>query len=129
MTIRSSVIGHEIDSQLALVGWFLSQQGRTIRGFTRAIYSGLTTLEMARVVERILIDNPTLSGLWQVASEPISKFDLLKLCQAKLSWEGMIEPDDSFVCDRSLDGARFNQETSYRPPSWEAMITELAEAE
>ena len=84
---------------------------------------------MARVVERILIDHPTLSGLWQVASEPISKFDLLKLCQAKLSWEGMIEPDDSFVCDRSLDGARFNQETIYRPPSCEAMITELAEAD
>ena len=127
VTIRTSVIGHEIDSQLALLNWFFSQQGQAIRGFTRAIYTGFTTLEMARIVERILIEHPSLSGLWQVASEPISKYDLLKLCQAKMNWEGTTEPDDSFECDRSLSGERFNQTTGYQPPSWEAMITELAE--
>jgi dTDP-4-dehydrorhamnose reductase len=126
MTLRSSVIGPEISSSLALLNWFLSQRGETIRGFTRAIYSGFTTIEMARIVERILTDHPSLSGIWQVASEPISKYDLLKLFQTKLDWEGTIEPDDAFVCDRSLDGSRFNQLTGYQPPSWEAMITELA---
>lgn len=128
VTLRSSVIGPEISSNLALLNWFLSQCGETIRGFTRAIYSGFTTIEMARIVERILTDHPSLSGVWQVASEPISKHDLLKLFQTKLDWEGTIEPDDAFVCDRSLDGSRFNQLTGYQPPSWEAMITELAEA-
>ena len=127
VTIRSSVIGHEIDSRLALLDWFLSQKGQSIRGFTRAIYTGFTTLEMARIVERILTRHPSLSGLWQLASEPISKHDLLKLCQTKLNWEGTIEPDDSFVCDRSLSGKRFNQATGYQPPSWETMIIELAE--
>ena len=128
VTIRSSVIGHEIDSSLSLLGWFLSQKGKTIRGFTRAIYTGFTTIEMANIVEFILTQHQTLFGLWQVASEPISKFDLLKLCQSKLDWQGKIEPDDSFVCDRSLNGERFKLATGYEPPSWEKMITELSQA-
>jgi dTDP-4-dehydrorhamnose reductase len=68
-----------------------------------------------------------LSGVWHVASEPISKFDLLKLFQEKLGWEGVIKPNDEFVCDRSLNADRFNQATGYTPPSWEAMIGELAQ--
>ena len=66
---------------------------------------------MARIIVRILTRHPTLSGLWHVASKPISKFDLLKLCQIKLSWEGVIKPNDEFVCDRSLNGDRFNEAT------------------
>ena len=128
VTIRSSVIGHEIDSNLSLLSWFLSQHGTTIKGYTNAIYSGFTTIEMAKIVERILTQHQSLFGLWQVASEPISKYDLLKLCQSKLGWKGTIEPDDSFVCDRSLNGERFKLATGYEPPNWEKMITELSQA-
>ena len=128
VTIRSSVIGHEIDSNLSLLSWFLSQHGTTIKGYTNAIYSGFTTIEMAKIVERILTQHQSLFGLWQVASEPISKYDLLKLCQSKLGWKGTIEPDDSFVCDRSLNGERFKLATGYEPPNWEKMITELFQA-
>jgi len=128
VTIRSSVIGHEIDSNLSLLSWFLSQHGTTIKGYTNAIYSGFTTIEMAKIVERILTQYRSLFGLWQVASEPISKYDLLKLCQSKLGWKGTIEPDDSFVCDRSLNGERFKLATGYEPPNWEKMITELSQA-
>ncbi len=127
VTIRSSVIGYEIDSNLSLLGWFLNQQGKTIKGYTRAIYSGFTTIEMAKIVERILTRHQSLFGLWQVASEPISKYDLLKLCEAKLGWQGTIKPDDSFECDRSLNGERFKDATGYQPPTWEEMITELSQ--
>ena len=127
VTLRTSVIGHELGSNLALLDWFLSQRGQAISGFTKAIYSGFTTLEMARIVDRILTQHPALSGVWHVASEPISKFALLKLCREKLGWEGVIEPNDEFVCDRSLNADRFNQATGYTPPSWEAMISELAQ--
>ncbi len=127
VTIRSSVIGHEIDSNLSLLSWFLSQHGTTIKGYTRAIYSGFTTIEMAKIVERILTQHQSLFGLWQVASEPISKYDLLKLCQAKLGWQGTIKPDDSFECDRSLNGERFKDATGYQAPTWEEMITELSQ--
>ena len=127
VTLRTSVIGHELGTNFALLDWFLSQRGQAVSGFTKAIYSGLTTLEMARIVERILTCHTDLSGVWHVASEPISKFELLKLCQAKLGWDGVIEPSADFVCDRSLDAGRFNQATGYSPPSWEAMISELAQ--
>jgi dTDP-4-dehydrorhamnose reductase len=82
---------------------------------------------MARIVDRILTQHPALSGVWHVASESISKFALLQLCREKLGWEGVIEPNDEFVCDRSLNADRFNQATGYTPPSWEAMISELAQ--
>ena len=127
VTLRTSVIGHELGTNLALLDWFLSQRGQAISGFTKAIYSGFTTLEMARIVDRILTQHPALSGVWHVASEPISKFGLLQLCREKLGWEGVIEPNDEFVCDRSLNADRFNQATGYTPPSWEAMISELAQ--
>ena len=127
VTLRTSVIGHELGTNLALLDWFLSQRGQAISGFTKAIYSGFTTLEMARIVDRILTQHTDLSGVWHVASEPISKFGLLQLCREKLGWEGLIEPNDEFVCDRSLNADRFNQATGYTPPSWEAMISELAQ--
>ena len=127
VTLRTSVIGHELGTNLALLDWFLSQRGQAISGFTKAIYSGFTTLEMARIVDRILTQHPALSGVWHVASESISKFALLQLCREKLGWEGIIEPNDEFVCDRSLNADRFNQATGYTPPSWEAMISELAQ--
>ena len=114
VTLRTSVIGHELATNLALLDWFLSQRGQAIRGFTKAIYSGFTTLEMARIADRILTQHTDLSGVWHVASEPISKF-------------GLLEPNDEFVCDRSLNADRFNAATGYTPPSWEAMIGELAQ--
>ena len=127
VTLRTSVIGHELGTNLGLLDWFISQRSQTINGFKKAIYSGFTTLEMARIIERILTRHPRLSGLWHVASEPISKFDLLQLCREKLGWEGIIEPNDEFVCDRSLNGDRFNEATGYKPPGWQAMISELAQ--
>ena len=127
VTLRTSVIGHELGTNLALLDWFMSQRSQTVNGFTKAIYSGFTTLEMARIVERILTQHAALSGLWHVASEPISKFDLLQLSREKLGWEGVIEPNDEFDCDRSLNGDRFNEATGYDPPDWKAMISELAQ--
>ena len=127
VTLRASVIGHELGTHLGLLGWFLNQRGQTVNGYPRAIYSGFTTLEMARIVEQVLTQHHGLSGVWHVASEPISKFALLQLCREKLGWEGVIEPNDKFVCDRSLNADRFNQATGYTPPSWEAMISELAQ--
>ena len=127
VTLRTSVIGHELGTNLALLDWFLSQRDQAINGYTKAIYSGFTTLEMARIVDRILTQHTDLSGVWHVASQPISKFGLLQLCREKLGWEGVIEPNDEFVCDRSLNADRFNQATGYPPPSWEAMISELAQ--
>ncbi|HJQ10161.1 MAG TPA: SDR family oxidoreductase [Gemmatimonadaceae bacterium] len=125
LTLRTSIIGLELARKTSLVEWFLAQRG-TIKGYTNAIYSGFTTMEFARILESIIVEYPQRSGLYHVASEPIDKFTLLTMLNDRLGRRIEIIPDDSFVCDRSLDGARFRNEFSYSPPSWESMLDELA---
>ncbi len=124
VTLRTSIIGHELSGSKALLEWFLSQQG-PVYGFSRAIFSGLPTFELARVVRDYVLTNPSLSGLYHVASEPISKFDLLHQIAQVYGKTVEIEKDDKFVIDRSLNGSRFNQSTAYSPPSWPALIERM----
>lgn len=126
ITLRTSIIGRELESSLGLIDWFLSQNGKTIRGYRKAIYTGFTTMELARVIETVLLRHGALSGLWQVSSDPINKFELLKLAQSKFGWTGEIVPDDTFVCDRSLDSRKFRAAAGYVPPDWDRMLGELA---
>ena len=127
LTLRTSIIGLELSRNKSLIEWFLAQKG-TVKGFTRAIYSGFTTREMARIIELVLLQRPGLSGLWHVASSAISKYDLLSRFADRLGRDDVdIVADDTFVCDRSLDGSRFAAETGYVPPAWETMLDELAE--
>lgn len=126
VTIRSSIIGLELQHFTSLICWYLRQTG-AIHGFTGAIYTGLTTMEMARVIEKILVQHPALHGVYQVASKPINKFDLLQLLTEKLHrTDIIIIPENPFHCERSLNGDRFSAETGYVAPSWDAMLTELA---
>ena len=126
VTIRSSIVGRELGQGNGLIEWFLGQREGTVRGYTNAIYSGFTTKEMSRIVDLMITSHPELHGVWQVASDPISKCDLLGIVKSKLGVQVVIVPDDTFRCDRSLDGSRFNERTGYSPPSWEAMIEEMA---
>lgn len=120
-TLRTSIIGHELNSSYALVDWFLSQKGQ-IRGFSKAIFSGLPTVELARVIKEFVLPNPELSGLYHVAAEPVAKLDLLRLVAAQYGKQIDIIPDDSLVIDRSLDGSRFNCATGYVAPVWPDLV-------
>jgi dTDP-4-dehydrorhamnose reductase len=126
ITLRSSIIGREIGSTYSLVDWFLSQKAPRVKGYRGAIYSGFTTLEMARIVDRVLGEQKQLHGLWQVASEPITKYDLLHLLRDSYGLSVEIDPVDEPACDRSLVGTRFSETTGYRPPPWPAMVAEMA---
>lgn len=126
LTLRSSIIGLELGRKTSLIEWFLAQ-APPIRGYRRAIYSGLTTAEMSRLIERMLREQPDLSGVWHVASAPISKYDLLTALASRLGDRGPVEPDETFACDRSLDGSAFARATGYVAPAWDAMLAELAE--
>jgi len=109
------------------LSWFALQRNTQIKGYRKAIYSGFSTEVMAQLIGDILQTRPDLNGLYQVASEPISKFDLLIQLRDILGWQDItIEPDDQFFCDRSLSGARFSTATGWRPPTWEAMLQDLA---
>jgi dTDP-4-dehydrorhamnose reductase len=127
LTLRTSIIGPELTRKTGLIEWFLAQRG-AVRGFTRAIYTGVTTLEMSRLVSRILAHHPDMHGVWHVASAPISKYDLLVDLSKKLGRSDVqIAPDDGFACDRSLNADRFTAATGYRAPAWDEMLTELAD--
>lgn len=126
LTLRTSIIGRELENRYGLIEWFLGQQGKNIRGFTRAIFSGFTTLQLARIIADILTDFPNLDGLWHVAAQPISKYDLLVQARTAFNLDVDIEPDSTVVVDRSLDAKRFYALTNFKVPSWNAMLTELA---
>jgi dTDP-4-dehydrorhamnose reductase len=124
ITLRTSIIGRELAGAHALVDWFLAQSG-TVRGFTRAIFSGLTTDELARVILRHVLPNHGLHGVWQVSVTPISKYDLLALLRDAFGRDTKINPDPSLVLDRSLDSTRFREATGYVPPDWHNMIAAM----
>ena len=126
LTFRKSMIGRELSRKKSLMEWFLSQRG-SIKGFKKAMFSGFTTQELSRIIETILIQYPTASGIYHVSSDPISKYDLLSLINKRLELPIQIIPDESFECDRSLDSSKFRKEFNYNPPTWEKMVEELCE--
>ena len=127
LTLRTSIIGLELSRKAGLIEWFLAQRGK-IRGFRRAVYTGFTTREMGRIVRRLLEQHDDLHGVWHVASAPINKYTLLVELAKKLQRSDVeIAADDAFACDRSLRADRFRAATGYAPPSWDEMLTELAD--
>lgn len=125
ITLRTSMIGPELSRKTGLLEWFLSQRGKTVKGFTKAIFSGFPTSELAHIVELVLMEAPAIHGLYHVAADPISKYELLTLIRDRLRLSITIERDVTFDCDRSLDAGRFRKDIGYCSPSWESMIDDL----
>ena len=121
ITLRTSTIGHELQSAYGLLEWFLSQQG-SCKGFNRAIFSGLPNTEFARVVRDVVIPRPDLHGLYHVGADPIGKYELLKLIARVYGKQIDIVRDDEFMIDRSLNSARFNQASGYKAAGWPELI-------
>jgi dTDP-4-dehydrorhamnose reductase len=123
LTMRTSIIGHEIGTHRSLVEWFMRQT--QCRGFGRAVFSGFPTVTLARIIRDVVIPKPSLHGLYHVAAPAINKFDLLSKIAKTYSLPVAISPDDSFVIDRSLDGRRFAAETGFASPGWDDLIEEM----
>lgn len=121
ITLRTSIIGHELNSKVSLVDWFLDQQG-SVKGFRKAIFSGLPTVELARVIRDFVLPKPELSGLYHVSAEPIDKYSLLKLVAAAYGKDIEILEDSALEIDRSLDSSKFRSATGYQPPAWEQLV-------
>ena len=125
LTLRTSVVGRQLFGTESLFEWAISQRGNTVNGFKNAIYTGLTTLELSHVVKRIIEEQPDLVGLFQVASKPISKYELLAKLNVMLNLGLTIEPNTDFYCDRTLDGSEFSGLTNIEIPSWDNMLTKF----
>lgn len=124
ITLRTSTIGHELQSSYGLLDWFLTQQG-SCKGFKRAIFSGLSSMEFARVIRDIVIPQPRLHGLYHVAGPAIAKYDLLKLVAKVYGKAIEIIPENEFVIDRSLNADRFHVATGYQSPEWPELIESM----
>ncbi len=126
VTLRTSIIGHELGGRHGLLEWFLAQEG-PVRGFARAIFTGFPTVELAEIIAERVIPNPSLAGLYHVSADSISKYDLLKLFAAEYGKDNPIGRDESFACDRSLDSGRFRAATGYSPPPWPELVRAMRE--
>ncbi|MCB1952442.1 MAG: SDR family oxidoreductase [Zoogloeaceae bacterium] len=124
LTLRTSIIGHELASHHGLVEWFLHQEG-SVRGYRRVVFSGLPTVELSRVVRDVVIPQAGLSGVHHVASAPITKHDLLELVAKAYGKATRIEPDDSVVIDRSLVADQFRDLTGYVAPDWPELVRRM----
>ena len=124
ITLRTSIIGHELSSAHSLVGWFLAQQG-SVQGFTRAIFSGLPTVELARMIRDFVVPHPELHGVYHVSAESINKFDLLNLIAKAYGKAIDIAPNDSLEINRSLDSSRFRRATGYQPQAWPELVSQM----
>lgn len=124
VTLRTSIIGHELAGARSLVGWFLAQEG-SVNGFSKAVFSGLPTVEIARVVNEFVLPNAALRGLYHLSAEPIDKLSLLRLISDVYGKEITIKDDPSLAIDRSLDCTRFQHATGFRPNDWPTLIKRM----
>jgi dTDP-4-dehydrorhamnose reductase len=126
LTIRTSIFGRDFFKQSALLEWFLSNRGGKVKGYKNAIYTGFPTQVLARIMGDIIADYPDLSGLYQIASQPISKYELLIKLREAMGLDIEIEPYNDPPSDRSLSATRFVSETAYRIPAWDEMLAVVA---
>lgn len=124
ITLRTSIIGHELSSKKSLIDWFLSQEGE-VKGFTEAVFSGLPTIEIARVVKEYVLPNPELHGLYHLSVDPIDKYALLQLVADVYKKDILITPDDQLTIDRSLDSQRFRAATGFMPKRWSDLVCDM----
>jgi dTDP-4-dehydrorhamnose reductase len=121
LTIRTSIIGHELNTNYGLLNWFLSQESKC-KGFKNAVFSGLPTVLLAEVIRDYILNDHSLNGLYHIAASPINKYDLLKLIAEVYGKKIDIELDEDFVIDRSLDATKFNLATGFKCPEWPRLI-------
>lgn len=124
ITLRTSIIGPELKGKVSLLEWFLNQKS-PIKGFTNAIYSGLTTLELINIIESYIIKKPSKNGLYHLSSNPISKYELLKIIAKTYNVKTEIEPDEEFKNNKSLNSDLFKKDFGYIVKPWGQMISEM----
>jgi len=126
LTLRTSIIGPELNTSWGLLEWFLANQDASVRGYANAIFSGLTTIELANIIIDLIKNHHGLSGLYHVSAAPITKYDLLVMIRNAFGIQIEIQPWPDVRVNRSLDSSRFRAATGFTPHPWSQMITDMA---
>lgn len=121
LTLRTSIIGHELSSAVSLVDWFLSQR-ESIKGFSKAIFSGLPTCYIAKLLIEYILPNTEVVGLLHLSVDPIDKYTLLKLIAERYQKKITIIESQELVINRSLNSDKFKQLTQFNPPPWDTLV-------
>ncbi|WP_421856315.1 dTDP-4-dehydrorhamnose reductase family protein [Marinomonas sp.] len=124
LTLRTSIIGHELESNVSLIDWFLSQSAN-VKGFSKAFFSGLPTIYVAEFIETFILYNPSLSGLYHLSVDRIDKFHLLQLVKRQYGIATQIEEYFDFEIDRSLNSDALRSAVGFVPPSWPELIKRM----
>ena len=125
LTLRGSMIGREIENKTELLEWFLKNKSNVVKGFSEVIYSGITTLQMALFVKQIIAQFPNLSGIYNVASIPISKYDLLNLFNEHFKNGSTIIQEKGYKSKKDLIANKFYSETGFKVPEWKDLVIDL----
>jgi len=125
LTIRSSMIGPELFNKTELFEWIINNKEKEINGFSRVMYSGVTTVYMAKLVADLIDNHKNLSGIYNVASKPISKFELLHLINDNFDLGLIINDDKTVISNKTLNDSKIEKEIGLQAPSWDELIFEL----
>ncbi len=124
ITLRTSIIGHEINGKYSLLEWFLNQN-KNCEGYSKAYFSGLPTIEIFEFLEKHILNNKKISGLYNLSSTKISKFNLLRLIAKTYCKKIKITKNKDFKIDRSLNSKKLKKITSYKSPSWKKLVKKM----
>jgi dTDP-4-dehydrorhamnose reductase len=127
LTIRTSIIGRELENRTGLLEWFLGQAGGRVPGYAKVIWSGVTTNFLAGVVGSLAQAPQSVDGISHLSGPPLSKYELLLALNKAFGTATTVEPDTTIVSDRSLNSDRFWSRTGLERPNWSDMLSELAE--
>jgi len=124
LTIRTSIIGHEIKRKKSFLEWFLNNDQKRVEGYKNAYFSGLTTLEFSNIIASYMLANTKYFGLYHVSGPKINKYDLLKIIGKTYQKNIIIKENLIFNIDRSLNSQKAITEGLYKQKSWSLMILE-----
>jgi len=125
LTLRSSMIGPELFNKTELFEWVINNREKEINGFSRVMYSGVTTIYMANLIADLIENNKDLSGIYNIASNPISKFELLHLINENFDQGLVINKDQKITSNKTLDASKIENELGIKSPSWNELIIDL----
>ncbi len=128
MTLRTSIIGPERGTNRSLLGWALSQKGKTVNGFTNHKWNGVTTLQFAKLAEKIMLEGLYEEGLFHLYSpDTMSKFEIVSLFNEVFSLGMTVNPTEAAeFCDRTL-GSVYPLSKNISVLSIEKQVEELKE--
>ena len=125
LTLRCSIIGRELYNFTELFEWLVENKNKKISGYSRVIYSGITTVRMGKIIKKIIKEYSDLSGIYNISSIPISKFELLTKLSNAFNLNVDINENKNIKSNKVLISRKFTEITGINPPNWDDLIEEF----